>query len=261
MGIHRSENQGRRLALNKVRPVPIRSVALVAVLALAFAATVDAATVPSPVAYSRSPIALERAQAAGERLLDLDSLALAALRETPAKGAVRLERFPFAPGVTGDLVLERFDNVAPDAKLLVTGPAGEVSLPFPRVAHFQGRLEGEPDSRVYVGVPGGFLVAVLQTSAGLVYVGPVGSGEGPVQHVQRRADSPRNLELAPREWRCGADELPPPPGRAAHEDSHGEAHAPPFPATPSQASTRSAPAIAPLSELAATALKSATVSI
>jgi hypothetical protein len=248
--------------LNNLRPASlIRRLVQVAALALLATGSAEAASVQSPVAYARSGVTVARPETAGERLLDLDSRALSALREIPVRESVRLERFPIAPGVTGDLVLERFDNVAPDAKLLVQGPGGEVALPFPRVAHFQGRVAGEPDSRVYVGVPGTFLVAVLQTSAGIVYVGPAGSGEGPVQHVQRRADSPRNLELAPREWLCGADELPPPPGQPAHEDSHADAPASPFPASRTIASTHSGPAIAPLSELAATALKSATVSI
>lgn len=248
--------------MNNFRPaITTRRAALLATLALAAVGAADAATVPSPVGYARSGVAVHRAEAAGERFLDLDSRALTALRETPMRAPVRLERFPFAPGVTGDLVLERFEIVAPDAKLLVAGPAGEVSVPFPRVAHFQGRLDGEPDSRVYVGVPGGFLVAVLQTSAGLVYVGPTGPGEGPVQHVQRRADSPRNLELGPREWHCGADDLPPPPGQDAHADLHPEAGASPVAATRSLVSTLSVPAVAPLTALAATALKSATVSI
>jgi hypothetical protein len=236
-----------------------RRAALLAILAFAAVATAEAATLPSPVGYTRSGVAVQRAEAAGERFLDLDSRALTALRETPLKAAVRLERFPFAPGVTGDLILERFEIVAPDAKLLVTGPAGEVSVPFPRVAHFQGRLDGEPDSRVYVGVPGGFLVAVLQTSAGLVYVGPTGPGEGPVQHVQRRADSPRNLDLVPREWTCGTDDLPTVPGESPHADAHSDVDSPAVVATRSGISVLSS--AAPLSADAATALKSATISI
>lgn len=239
-----------------------RFAAIFALLSLAAGHAEAAANVASPVAYARSGVAVARAEGAGERFLDLDPRALAALRDVRLKESVRLERFPFAPGVTGDLVLERFDIVAPDAKLIVKGPHGETTLPFPRVAHFQGRLDGEPDSRVYVGVPGGFLVAVLETSAGLVYVGPAAAAAGgPVQHVQRKSDSPKNLELSPREWTCATDDLPVPPGRAAHDETHAMSDAPPVVANRSLATSLSAPAIAPLSELAATALKSALVSI
>jgi hypothetical protein len=122
---------------------------------------------------------------------------------------VRLESFPFAPGATGDLLLERFEVATPDARVLVQSPRGTESLPMPTaVTHFRGRLEGDVDSRVYVGAQGSFLVAIVKTSAGLVYVGPDGSTEGPVQLVLRRADSPLNDEFMPIGWRCDADELP-----------------------------------------------------
>lgn len=134
--------------------------------------------------------------------------ALDLLRSAGARESVRLERFPFAPGATGNLLLERFEVSAPDATVRVRGPRGETSRPMPPVAHFSGRLEGEPDSRVYVGVPGGFLVALLQTSAGLVYVGPEGPAEGPVQHVVRRSDSAANSRYAPAGWTCEIEELP-----------------------------------------------------
>lgn len=246
--------------------------AVLALFSLAAVGAEGAATVPSPVAYARPGVAVARAEGPGERFLELDRRALSALREVPPKESVRLEGFPFAPGATGDLVLERFENVAPDAKLRVMSPEGPIDLPFPRVAHFQGRLEGDPDSRVYVGVPGDFLVAVLQTSAGLVYVGPAGAAAGgPVQHVQRRSDSPKNIELSPREWTCLTDDLPPRPGEIGHDGSHAEPDAPRIaatepdeprvPATRGLVSTSSAPAVAPLSELAVTALKSALVSI
>jgi hypothetical protein len=239
----------------------LRFAAILAVLPLVAASAAVAAGIPSLVAYARSGIAVARAEAAGERLLHLDPRALSALRDVRVRDSVRLERFPFAPGVTGDLVLERFENVAPDAKLLVMGPDGEAALPFPRVAHFQGRLEGEPDSRVYVGVPGDFLVAVLQTSAGLVYVGPATAAGGPVQHVQRRSDSPRNLELSPRAWTCLSDDLPLPPGATAEDEPRSGPDAPHVAPTRGLASTLSTPAITPLAEAAATALKSAAVSI
>jgi hypothetical protein len=248
--------------LNNFGPAKsFRSATILAVLLLGAVAPAGAASVSSPVAYARTGLAVARAEAAGERLLELDTRALSALREVRVKDSVRLERFPFAPGVTGNLVLERFENAAPDAKLLVMGRDGETTLPFPRVAHFQGRLEGEPDSRVYVGVPGDFLVAVLQTSAGLVYVGPAGFAGGPAQHVQRLSTSPRNLELAPLEWTCLSDDLPPPPAPGRHDESPVDLEAPRLLPSRGPASTSSAPAITPLAETAATTLKSALVSI
>lgn len=89
---------------------------------------------------------------------------------------------------------------------------GTDELPMAPGTHFRGRLEGDPDSRVYLGIPGSFLVAIVKTSAGIVYVGPEGGTDGPVQHVLRAADSPLNDEFAPAEWRCDADDLPQPTG-------------------------------------------------
>ena len=225
---------------------------LLAGIALLWALPLCAVSIPSPLRYVAHPgLSVQRAGPAGERLLDLDPRGLARLRDVSEKEPVTLQDFPFAPGMTGNLALERFEVVSPEATTLVEGPDGETSIPLPRGTHFEGHLEGEPDSRVYVGVPGDFLVAILQTSAGLVYVGPDGPAQGPVQHVVRRSDSLENVELAPLEWRCDSDELPlapldgPPPGSAIEG---------PFRALSKSAATS-------LSALATSALKDAAVSI
>jgi hypothetical protein len=224
---------------------------LLGALILAIAVPADAATISSPLRYpSRAGLAAERAAEAGEWLLDLDARAFAELRDVGPKESVRLERFPFAPGATGDLLLHRFEVAAPDAKIVVETASGETFAPFPRVTHLRGSLDGQPDSRVYVAVHGSFLIANLRTSAGLVYVGPDGAVQGPVQHVLRSADSPLNAGLAPAGWKCDADELPlappdhPRSGRSGDEPVR----------SPSGA-------VATLSALATTASKDATVSI
>jgi Metallo-peptidase family M12 len=158
---------------------------------------------------------VRRAAEAGERLLDVDRDALERLRGSVAAEPVRLQNFPFAPGATGDLLLERFEVATPDARVLVQTAHGMALSPMPSVTHFRGRLEGDVDSRVYVGVQISFLVAIVKTSAGLAYVGPDGPAAAPVQHVVRRSDSPLNDRLAPLEWRCDSDELLPPPNADA----------------------------------------------
>ena len=224
---------------------------LLGFIALFWALPLCAVSVPSPLRYAPSGITMQRAEPAGERLLDVDPRGLARLRGVAAREPLLLQDFPFAPGLTGNLVLERFDVVAPDGRILVQGPDGETSMPLPRGTHFEGHLEGEPDSRVYVGVPGDFLVAILQTSAGLVYVGPDGPTARPVQHVVRRSDSLRNVELAPLEWHCDSDELAPPPiglrSEAAPQDG--------------LLAAVSQPSAVALSALATSALKDAAVSI
>jgi hypothetical protein len=238
----RSVESAERLRSRESRILKI----LLGIIALFSALPAAAVTIPSPLKYVRQPgYAIEQAPQAGERLLDLDTRGLAQLRAVPEKESVTLQNFPFAPGATGDLVLERFDVVSPEGRILVEGAAGETSAPLPRGVHFEGHLDGEPGSRVYLGAPGDFLVAILQTSAGLVYVGPDGPAAGPVQHVVRRSDSPRNAEFAPLDWRCDADEL-----ETAPRNGDGG----PF-------AKLAKPSAASLSALEATALKNATVSI
>jgi hypothetical protein len=225
---------------------------LVAALALAAAVPSAAVTIPSPLTFRVSHgVAVERAAAAGDRLLDLQPAALARLRSVPLREAVRLEQFPFAPDATGDVVLERFEVASPDARILVRGERGESSLPLPPVVHFEGHLEGDLASRVYIGIPGAFLIATVKTSAGLVYVGPRGTTEGPAQHVLRRSDSPESAELAPLEWHCDVEELPRAPVGAEYRSAGGES---PF-------ALLAKPAAASLSATSATSLKDAAISI
>jgi metallopeptidase family M12-like protein len=168
-----------------------------------------ARTLASPLVFpERSSRAVRRAAEAGERLLDVDARAFADLRSIGRGESVRILSFPFAPDATADLVLERFEVAAPDARVLVETASGPEVRPMPSVAHFRGRLEGDEDSRVYIGVQPGFLVAIVRSGAGVVYVGPEGPTDGPVQHVLRRADSPLNDEFVPADWRCDADDLP-----------------------------------------------------
>ena len=225
---------------------------MLGLIVLAWALPLCAVSIPSPLRdVARSGLAIQRATPAGERLLDLDPSGLARLRAVSGKESVTLQDFPFAPGATGNLVLERFDVVSPEGRILVEGPDGETSLPLLRGTHFEGHLEGEPDSRVYVGVPGNFLVAILQTSAGLVYVGPDGPSEGPIQHVVRRSDSLRNALLAPLEWHCDSDELAPAPLGPRSEGAPESG----------LLAALSKPSAASLSALATSALKDAAVSI
>src|SRR5512132_551871 len=99
---------------------------VVAAVVLAGAVPVSAVTLDSPLRESaRRGISAPRAAQAADRLLDLDVTSLARLRAVPFGEAVRVEQFPFAPGATGDLVLERFEVATPDARVIVRGESGE----------------------------------------------------------------------------------------------------------------------------------------
>jgi Metallo-peptidase family M12/S-layer homology domain len=184
-----------------MQPRTIRA-AILGIAAAAAALTAAAATVSSPYRPTSSPISAARLAAAGQEAVDLDRAALAALRT--AEGEIRIPGFPVAPGALETLAVKRFEVATSDARVTVSGPDGEKSLPFPSIAHFAGTIEGQPDSSVYLALHSDALYAYVRASgAGQAYVGPIGSGD----FVARSADSPLN-ELALEPWTCAADELP-----------------------------------------------------
>jgi hypothetical protein len=187
---------------------------LVGIAALAVACAAAAATISSPLRLSSIPASAGTEMPAGQQWLDLDRSALAAL--SSAEGHVEIEGFPIAPGSTGRLLLDRFEVASPGASIVVESADGPVSLPLPRVAHFGGTLEGDPDSRVYVGVQTDRVVAILKTATGLVYAGP---DESKTDFVVRTVDSPANLEYAATPWSCAAEQLPEPSGKPEEIDS------------------------------------------
>ena len=169
--------------------------AILGIAAAAAAFTAAAATVSSPYRPTVSPISAARLADPGQEALDLDRAALAALRS--AEGELRIPGFPVAPGALETLAVRRFEVATPDARVTVSGPDGEQSLPFPSIAHFGGKIDGDPDSSVYLAVHGDALYAYIRASgARQAYVGPIGSG---ADFVARTADSPLN-ELALEPW-------------------------------------------------------------
>jgi hypothetical protein len=185
---------------------------LLGILAFAALSTLAAASAPqlsSP--YRSASVALKRPIVAGEEALDLDVRALAAMRSAP-KVPFRIADFPISPGARAGIVLRRFEIASPDAKIRVTGPAGDTFLPLPDVAHFHGHILGEPDSSVYVGARPDGLVAYVRSSAGSSYVGPDERNSG---FVVRDSASPANDRYTQSPWRCDSDRLPAIPAPAA----------------------------------------------
>ena len=183
--------------------VRVSRISLLGVVALVAAFAAAAATIPSPVTPAASPLSAGRLAGPGQEGLDFHASALSALRQSA--GTARIEGFPVAPGVRRTLVLDRFEVLAPDARITVSGPEGDWSRPFPSIAHFQGRVEGEDESRVYVSAQETRLIAYVQSSEGLVYIGP---DESKSDYVVRSADSPLSARDAAETWSCGAEDLP-----------------------------------------------------
>jgi Metallo-peptidase family M12/S-layer homology domain len=176
------------------------------VLLLVFSATasIRAASIPSPYRPTASPATAARLAAEGQEALDFDVRAHAALRDGAAK-VVEIDAFPIAPGETARLRLSRFEVAAPDAKMTLRGKDGETTQPLPRIQHFRGTVEGEPESSVYVGVSSDMVVAWVHSSRGHAYVGPDEAKSG---YVVRTADSPLNAAATAAPWNCAQESLP-----------------------------------------------------
>ncbi len=183
----------------------LRQTLFFGVVALAASITAAAATIPSPVRFrdSRSSLAAKRA-ALGQESLDLDPAAASGLGKVV--GQVEIEGFPIALGSTAKLLLHRFEVVSPDAHISVETPTGPWVLPLPSVTHFCGTLDGEPDSRVYLGVQKDRIVAYVESNAGTAFVGPDELGG---DLVLRMSDSPLNAEYGANGFRCAEENLPP----------------------------------------------------
>lgn len=183
----------------------VRPALVLGIVALIAAGAAAAATISSPVHPAASANKAARLAGPGQEGLDLNAASLSALRNS-GSAPIRIQDFPIAPGLTGRLLVKRFEVSTPDARITVRGPDGDSTLPFPSVAHFSGQVEGESDSTAYVGVMDGRLVAYVRSSAGLAYIGP---DESSVDYVVRAADSPLN-ELHTAPWTCGEEDLPAP---------------------------------------------------
>jgi Metallo-peptidase family M12/S-layer homology domain len=175
-------------------------------LAALGAVVASAATIPSPYRPASSPAAAGRLAAEGQEGLDVDVAAVSALRNG-SDAVVEIENFPVAPGASGKLRLSRFEVAASDARITVRGPDGETSRPMPKISHFSGTIEGEPDSSVYLAVTSDALVAYVHSSHGHAYVGP---DESHTSFVVRNGDSPLNAAASGTTWTCASEELPAP---------------------------------------------------
>jgi hypothetical protein len=166
--------------------------------------TAAAATLSSPLRSVVSPRDAAELAGPGQEGLEFDAAALASLRAAKST-QVEIDDFPTAPGTRGRLILRRFEVASASARITVSGSAGERSLPLPSIVHFSGRIEGDPDSRVYLAAQEGAVVAYLHSTAGHSYAGP---DESRTHYVVRSADSPLNTVSTEAGWNCGAEELP-----------------------------------------------------
>jgi hypothetical protein len=120
---------------------------------------------------------------------------------------VRLE--PTQPPESFDLV--RFRVFAPDAKVVIHGAGGDVTVAPPADLHFRGDVQGRDGARVFLTIGEGGRVRGLVADRGRYWIAHQGA-EAP--RPELREVTAAELEAAGRAFSCRADELPRPPGAA-----------------------------------------------
>ncbi len=186
------------------------------VTALALAGSAGAAEIGSPLAReSGAQLRLSAASAPDLRVAVRED-ALASLRRTAPGERVTVRGFPLDPGSDGDLELRRFELFTSDAALRAVGDGGAVrALPRPDAAFFEGRVAGEPDSRVYLGAFGHSLHGFIQRGGSLVAISPEGGWLRETAGHTLHAMSPEEIASLAGQFRCRTDELPLSPRAAA----------------------------------------------
>jgi len=128
---------------------------------------------------------------------------------------VRVEGFPLSDGRGVTLVLERFEVLSADAQFVHVDDDGrEIEMPRPDVQLWRGKIEGEPDSKVFLGMSDLLGLNGFVQSAGKVNV--VSSGpQGAFQPVVWDANMAAVAAGMPPTPLCGGAVLPegvePPP--------------------------------------------------
>ncbi|MDY7093561.1 MAG: M12 family metallo-peptidase [Acidobacteriota bacterium] len=155
---------------------------------------------------------------------DLETLA----RAIPTGETLELQNVPEL-GSSDRLILTRFEAFAPDAVLVSRDGQGTENFhPVPKNAYFQGRVDGDPGSRVVLSVleSGGMRGLVESQGRWWILAGGERAG-GPVSGLAvREIDTATEMAAQAADFACATDELLPPPG-AELAPTEGTAPAPP----------------------------------
>jgi hypothetical protein len=130
-------------------------------------------------------------------------------RGLPVGGAFLIDGVRLEPvGPTERFELARFRVFAPNAKVVIHGAEGSVTVPPPADLHYRGRVVGREGSRVFLTIVENGLVHGLVTDQGRYWIIDQ-NAEAPTPEL--REVTAAELEGAGRSFSCRSDELPPPP--------------------------------------------------
>ena len=132
-----------------------------------------------------------------------------AAHAVPMGGDLLIEEVPLDPmQPTQTLALERFAVFAPDAKIIDHGKNGDVAVPIPNNAYFQGTVVGNPHAKAFLSVRESGQIVGLISEKGKYWV--IGGGEdtgGPLSGMAVRAMDEFDLSEGVKPLQCSSDLL------------------------------------------------------
>jgi hypothetical protein len=141
-------------------------------------------------------------------LLDFNGGLAPALLKLANGESTRVEAWPAAPGVRGNVVFTRRDIYAPDARIVKIEGNRAVEIPRSRLVFFFGKLDGSDEGRAVVSVdPDRLQFWGLTFSAGEIHEILPPDRDRPRHLVAQVGALRRRGEPAP-DWRCGQEEIP-----------------------------------------------------
>jgi hypothetical protein len=99
-------------------------------------------------------------------------------RLASARGPVLVAGFPMPGGGGADLIVEPFEVLEPDARVVIGGPGGEFEIGRPDVRLYRGEVDGADDSAVFLSFSAHGIHGVIRTPerTAILTSGPVGAG-------------------------------------------------------------------------------------
>jgi hypothetical protein len=198
----------------------VRDCALLALLtgSILFAASASARSIDAPLVRAGPALVPDRSAPDAGRVLGLllRPDALESLRGARAGEEIVVRGFPLDTATSADLELRRFELYSPTAEIVESGAGGsENQVPVPDAAFFEGRVAGDPESRVFLSASGASVHGYVQRGEDTFAIAPEGGWDRETPgHFIRKLTREEWAALA-RSWRCDAELRPPSPSREA----------------------------------------------